>query len=538
MPGIDQAAADQLQQQLAGLHLQEPPTTTTRQQPHLHSMSSWHVSVAGLEGPLGLLRELVGWPLQYAAVAAELGVEWPRGMLLHGPPGCGKTLLVKAVAEEFGAVLHTVTPGSVFGAYLGESERRLREVFEAAAADAASGQLVIVFLDEVDALCPRRGSAGGSRQHEARVVAQLLTLLDGAGALEATAAAETELATVGHGAISRDFDTAGRQQGRMVVIAATNRPNALDPALRRPGRLDREVTISVPDATQRAQILRLHCQGLAISPDVDVHSIASSCHGYSGADLAALVREAAMHALSSAAACILGSGAAASQVAASADSSTSDLGLVTHENFAAAMQRVGPSIVRGAAVEVAPVGWEQVGGYSNIKKRLQQAVEWPLRHAGVFKRLGLSPPRGVLLHGPPGCSKTMLARAAATGSKATFIPLSCAQLYGLYVGEGEAQLRDTFRRARLASPAIIFLDEADALAPKRGEDGGVDAAAGGGPDAGLRLLSTLLTEIDGLEETQGDTAAYVRCLRLSWCESYFDCTMHRAGYVYWRSNVG
>ncbi|WIA09999.1 hypothetical protein OEZ85_010211 [Tetradesmus obliquus] len=425
---------------------------------------------------------------QHAAAAAELGVVWPRGLLLHGPPGCGKTLLVKAVAEEFNAVLHSVTPGSVFGAYLGESERRLREVFEAAAADAAAGRLVVVFLDEVDALCPRRGGGG---QHEARVVAQLLTLLDGAAALETAAAAGS--AAGGGGAAA----------GRVVVVAATNRPNALDPALRRPGRLDREVAISVPDAAARAQILRLHCSGLCLAPDVDLPALAAACAGYSGADLAALAREAAMAGFSEAAAALMAGGAAnAPGTAAGAAAAAAGDGLVTAAHFAAAMHRVGPSIVRGAAVEVAPVGWAQVGGYTKVKQRLQQAVEWPLQHADVFKRLGLSPPRGVLLHGPPGCSKTMLARAAATGSKATFISLSCAQLYGMYVGEGEAALRDAFRRARLARPAIIFLDEADALAPRR-QEGGSDEGSAGGPDAGLRLLSTLLTEVDGLQDSQG-----------------------------------
>eukprot|EP00775_Hariotina_reticulata_P006468 gene6468-6696_t len=464
------ATEQQKPSSLQALQASRAGSSSSSSRPPEQDVGSSSQLVAGLEGPLSALREMVGWPVRHAAAAAQLGVVWPRGLLLHGPPGCGKTLLVKAVAE-----------------------RRLRGEFEAAAAQAAAGQVVIVFLDEVDALCPRRAAGGGHNQHEARVVAQLLTLMDGAAVLE-----QQPAAPAGTGA-------AAAGNGRVLVVGATNRPNALDPALRRPGRLDKEVEVGVPDAQQREQILRLHCQGLQLAPDVDLQALAAGCHGYCGADLAALAREAAMHAFSSAAAALLNSnetqqGTALHALATTAAAGAAPAGVISAADFAAALHRVGPSIVRGAAVEVAPMSWQEVAGYDSVKQRLQQAVEWPLRHAEAFKRLGLTPPRGVLLHGPPGCSKTMLARAAATGSKATFIPLSCAQLYGMYVGDGEAQLRDTFKRARQASPSIIFLDEADALAPRRQEGGGDQ---GGAPDAGLRLLSTLLTEVDGLEETQG-----------------------------------
>ncbi|GBF97186.1 hypothetical protein Rsub_10047 [Raphidocelis subcapitata] len=474
--------------------------------------------VAGLEGPLQALRELIGWPQLYAAEAAALGVSWPRGLLLHGPPGCGKTLLVQQVAAEFGASLHTITAPSVFGAFVGESERRLRDAFASAASEAAEGGLAVVFLDEADALCPRRraGGGGGGGQHEARVVAQLLTLLDGADA-----------GGGGGGGASGGASGGAAPRGRVVVVAATNRPNALDPALRRPGRLDREVAVPVPGPEQRAAILSLHTSGLRLAPDVDLAALAGSCHGYSGADLAALAREAAMAAFSRAAAAAfpsapLAGGAAAAGAAAAAAGAAAATpggggggggggagfeesdGLVAAADFLAAMSRVGPSIVRGQAVELPPLAWDEVGGYPQIKRRLQQAVEWPLRHAPAFSRLGLAPPRGVLLHGPPGCSKTMLARAAASGSGATLIPLSCAQLYSMYVGEGDSTLRDAFARARMAAPAIIFLDEADALAPGRGDGGGGgDEGGGGGPDAAMRLLAALLTEMDGLEASPG-----------------------------------
>jgi SpoVK/Ycf46/Vps4 family AAA+-type ATPase len=501
------APADEAAARLAALSLAAPPPTadTTFEN---NAAAAAAAAVAGVDAAARALRELVLWPAQYAREGAALGVRWPRGLLLHGPPGCGKTSLVRAAAAEAGAALHVVTAGAVFGAYLGESERRLRGAFAAAARDAAAGRPALVFLDEVDALCPRRAAGaggGGGGQHEARVVAQLLTLLDGAAGLEEEEEGEEEEGGGGAGT------GAAPPRARVAVVAATNRPNAVDPALRRPGRLDREVLVPVPDAAARSAILRLHARGLRPARGVDLGAIARGCHGYSGADLAALAREAAMCALADAAAAAEAGGAdvGGAAPAAAADAAASSLaagggggGGVTADHFARAARRVGPSVVRGAAVDPGPVRWSDVGGLEAAKRALRRAVEWPLTRGDEFARLGVEPPRGVLLHGPPGCSKTTLARAAAAESGATFVPLSCASLFSPYVGEGEAALRDAFARARAAAPAVLLLDEADALAPGRGGGGGGGAGGGasGEEDGGasLRLLSTLLTEMDGL----------------------------------------
>ncbi|KAK9844745.1 hypothetical protein WJX74_006256 [Apatococcus lobatus] len=590
--------------------------------------------LAGLKTEVAALRELIEWPLKYATEAQQLGVRWPRGLLLHGPPGCGKSLAVQAVAAELQADLREVSASSVFGAYIGQSEKKLREVFEAAMEQAKlpGVQPIVLFLDELDALCPQRDA---SRPHEARVVAQLLTLLD---------------------SIQADADVAAR----LSVVAATNRPHSIDAALRRPGRFDRELAVSTPGPEERASILQMHTAFAPLSPQVNLQRIAAACQGFSGADLAALAREAAMAAIADAAGPMLSghrlglraqdaaaqslpagpmdaeaqgsitsNSAAASRtssanicsgsVASSSDphgptgsaqnkghqqtdclnpsdperpSGTHDIGAGTacsgraadaaglyasqqgaaslrdaacqepssaaassstassghsgaaaepsHDlggphsspaaslpseadqgrgnvaaplaqdaalrpisaaDFEVAMQRIGPSITRDFTVELTPVSWKDIGGLEDVKQRLQQAIVWPLEHSDSFHRLGLSACRGVLLYGPPGCCKTTLARAAATASKATFLTLSGAQLWSMYVGEGEALLRATFRRARLAAPAILFLDEIDALAGKR--EGGAGNGSRGAGDVGTRLLSTLLTEMDGLEHATG-----------------------------------
>ncbi len=419
----------------------------------------------------------------YAKEASSLGVRWPRGVLLHGPSGTGKSAAVAAVAAEFGAPIHVITAGSVIGSFVGESERRLREAFAAADADAATtGRPVVIFLDDVDTLCPRRGPG---QQHEARLVGQILTLLDGAasGAARAPAtAAETQ------------------KNGHVVVVAATSRPNAIDPALRRPGRLDREVAVGVPSPDARFQILTALASRLPINPEkTDLQTVAARCHGYTGADLEALCREAATAAIAEA---VLAEHTAAAAAAVADnnnininESSTFQPRLLTTEDFLAAMRRVGASVARSVVRELPPASWSDIGGLEPVKARLRQAVEWPITRAAAFKRLGILPPRGVLLHGPPGCAKTTLARAAATASGATFIPLQGASLYSMYVGEGEAELRDAFRRARLAAPAIVFIDELDMLVGKRG----AGAGGTGTDDASARLLSTFLNEMDGLE---------------------------------------
>ncbi|KAK9854458.1 hypothetical protein WJX84_002500 [Apatococcus fuscideae] len=489
--------------------------------------------LAGLKTEVAALRELIEWPLKYATEAQQLGVRWPRGLLLHGPPGCGKSLAVQAVAAELQADLREVSASSVFGAYIGQSEKKLREVFEAAMEQAKlpGVQPIVLFLDELDALCPQRDA---SRPHEARVVAQLLTLLD---------------------SIQADADVAAR----LSVVAATNRPHSIDAALRRPGRFDRELAVSTPGPEERASILQMHTAFAPLSPQVNLQRIAAACQGFSGADLAALAREAAMAAIADAAGPMLSGhrlglraqdaaaqslpagpmdaeaqGSITSNSAAASRTSSANIcsGSVASSSdphgptgsaqnkghqqtdclnpsdperpsadFEVAMQRIGPSITRDFTVELTPVSWKDIGGLEDVKQRLQQAIVWPLEHSDSFHRLGLSACRGVLLYGPPGCCKTTLARAAATASKATFLTLSGAQLWSMYVGEGEALLRATFRRARLAAPAILFLDEIDALAGKR--EGGAGNGSRGAGDVGTRLLSTLLTEMDGLEHATG-----------------------------------
>jgi len=363
----------------------------------------------------------VVWPVRHAREGAAVGVRWPRGALVHGPSGTGKTLMVRAVAAEAGAAVVLVTAATVTGAYLGESEERLRDAVAEAEGVAAGGTPCVVFLDDLETLCPPRSA---SRQQESRVVAQLLTLMDGAG-------------TGGGGAGGAP----------VVFVGATSRPSEVDAALRRPGRLERDVPVGVPGPADRAAILALLASRLPLAEGVDVAAVAARLHGFTGADLGSLCREAVLSAVSGPA----GPGAP----------------VVTAAHLDEAAGRVRPSLTRGLDAEVAPVSWDDVGGAAEAKRRLRQAVEWPLRHPDAMARMGLAPPRGVLLYGPPGCSKTTLARAAASASGTAFVPLSCAQLFSRYLGEGESLLRDAFRRARLAAPSIVFLDEADALAGRR-----------------------------------------------------------------------
>ncbi|MCO5608941.1 hypothetical protein L7F22_063159 [Adiantum nelumboides] len=363
--------------------------------------------VAGLEKPLQALRELLQWPFLYAEEAAILGLQWPRGLLLYGPPGTGKTSLVHAMVKESGAHL----------------------------------------------TCIRR-------QHESRLVAQLLTLMD-----------DKKLYS---------------SKSRAVVVAATNRINSIDPALRRPGRFDREIEITAPNGQERFEILKLHGSRLPLDASVELRSVADMCNGYVGADLAALCREAAMVSLRR-------------SLREPLHCNTQQT--LKMEDWEQAHLMVGPSIVRGAVADVPKVLWDDIGGLSELKKKLRQAVEWPIQHADALARLGLKPVRGVLLYGPPGCSKTTLVKAAAHAAKANLFSLSGAELYSMFVGEGEALLRETFRRARLVAPSIVFFDEADAIAAKR--EGGDQKSTGTENSVGEKLLSTLLTEIDGLELAQG-----------------------------------
>ncbi|CAL5229922.1 g13347 [Coccomyxa viridis] len=430
--------------------------------------------LAGSTSARSAVEEVIGWPLLYESEGCSLGIDWPKGLLIHGPAGCGKTALVHSVAEQYGVLVRTVTPATVYGAYTGESEKRLREAFEEAREQANRQQPTIIFLDELDSLAPVRST---QQPHEARVVAQLLTLLDGAA-------------------------TQAGPGYHLRVIAATSRPTAIDPALRRVGRLDSEVAVNLPTPEEREDILRLHARGLPLGPDVDLASMAKSCHGYSGADLAAVCREAAMRAISKAVQHASDEHSEEfKQCNYSADVATvADSLKVSSDDFGAALQRVPPSLTRGMQIVSETVTWSDVGGYDDVKSRLRQALEWPLKHTAAFKRLGLLAPRGILLYGPPGCSKTRMAQAAAGGSGMRLQPLSGAQLFSMYVGEGEALLRDAFQRARLTAPAIIFIDEIDAIVGGRASQ---SSGAHGGQDASARLLSTLLTEMDGLESATG-----------------------------------
>ncbi|KAH7660660.1 P-loop containing nucleoside triphosphate hydrolase protein [Dioscorea alata] len=413
-------------------------------------------AIAGNRRALEALRELVIYPFRYARESQKLGLKWPRGLLLYGPPGTGKTSLVHAVVQESGAHITMISPYSVHRAHAGESEKVLREAFSEAYSHASSGRPSVIFIDELDAICPRRDNR---KEQESRIVGQLLTLMDGSKSL---------LKPLPH----------------IVVVASTNRVDSVDPALRRPGRFDSEVEVAVPTAEERLQIIQLYAKNLPLDHNVDLEVIAGLCNGYVGADLNALCREAARF---------------AQRRCSNAGMGENGI-LLTMEDWDFARSEVGASITRGASKEVSKVSWDDIGGLKSLKKKLQQAVEWPIKHADAFARLGISPVRGILLHGPPGCSKTTLAKAAAHAAQASFFSLSGAELYSKYVGEGEALLRRTFQKARLAAPSIIFFDEADAIAPKRGGHGGNSS---GNVTVGERLLSTLLTEMDGLELATG-----------------------------------
>nr|XP_025682188.1 cell division control protein 48 homolog B isoform X3 [Arachis hypogaea] len=407
-------------------------------------------AIGGNAQPLQALREIIIFPRLFSRQAQSLGLKWPRGLLLYGPPGTGKTSLVRAVVRECGAHLKIISPHMVHRAHAGESEKILREAFAEAASQVALGKSSVIFIDEIDALCPRRDS---KREQDVRVASQLFTLMDSNKPTSSTAG--------------------------VVVVASTNRVDAIDPALRRSGRFDAEIEVTVPNEEDRFQILKLYTKKIPLDPNVNIKIIAASCNGYVGADLEALCREATMFAIKR--------------------SNTNEDAInfsLTMEDWQNARSIVGPSITRGVTVEVPKVTWEDIGGLKDLKKKLQQAVEWPIKHSDAFSRLGISPVRGILLHGPPGCSKTTLAKAAAHAAQASFFSLSGAELYSMYVGEGEALLRNTFQRARLAAPSIIFFDEADVVATKRGDSSSNSATVG------ERLLSTLLTEIDGLEEAK------------------------------------
>jgi transitional endoplasmic reticulum ATPase len=410
--------------------------------------------IGGLGPAIQRVREMIELPLRYPEVFGRLGIDAPKGVLLHGPPGCGKTLLARAVASETDASFLSVSGPEIMHRLYGESEARLRQVFDQAKKTAPS----IVFLDEIDSIAPRREHAVG--EVEKRIVAQLLALMDG---LEA--------------------------RGQIIVIGATNLPNALDPALRRPGRFDREIVIGIPDVAGRREMLEIHTRGMPLAPDVDIAHLAGITHGFTGADVAALCREAAMAALRRLLPGMnLGEGASVPHEQLLAID-------VTMDDFMAALLEVEPSALREVLVEVPDVGWEDVGGLERVKQELREIVEWPLQHAELFRRARLRPPKGVLLEGPPGTGKTLLVKALARQAGANFISVKGPEVLSKYVGESERGVREVFRKARQASPCIIFFDEIDALAPRRGSSGDGHVAE--------RVVAQLLSEMDGVEELRG-----------------------------------
>jgi len=409
--------------------------------------------VGGIGDTIRQLREMVELPLRYPELFTRLGVDPPRGVLLHGPPGTGKTRLAQAVANESDASFFTINGPEIMGSGYGESEKRLREVFE----EAAKAAPAIVFIDEIDSIAPKRSQVSG--EAEKRLVAQLLTLMDG---LEA--------------------------RSHIVVIAATNRPDAIDEALRRPGRFDREIVIGVPDENGRREILAIHTRGMPLGEHVDLDELARTTHGFVGADLAALAREAAIEAVR--------------RIMPKLDLDAREIPpdvledlRVTREDFLAALKRVQPSAMREVMVQVPNVGWNDIGGLSEATEKLKEGVELPLKNPDAFRRLGIRPAKGFLLYGPPGTGKTLLAKAVAKESQANFISMKSSDLLSKWYGESEQQIARMFQRARSVAPCVIFIDEIDSLVPARGSGQGEPAVTG-------RVVNTILAEMDGLEELQ------------------------------------
>jgi transitional endoplasmic reticulum ATPase len=409
--------------------------------------------IGGLHEEIQRIREMVELPLRHPELFQRLGIEPPRGVFLYGPPGCGKTLLAKAVANESDANFYVISGPEIMSKFYGESEARLREIFQKAQETSPS----IIFIDEMDAIAPKREEVTG--EVERRVVAQLLSLMDGMGS-----------------------------RGNIIVIGATNRPNAIDPALRRPGRFDREVEIGVPDKAGRYEVLQIHTRNMPLAEDMDLKRLSDVTHGYTGADIASLCREAAMKALRR---YIPEINLEEERI----PPETLEKMVVKMDDFMFAYREITPTAMREVYVEVPQVHWTEVGGLKQVKQELMESVEWPLKKPEVFKKMGIKPPRGILLFGPPGCGKTLLARAVATESEANFISIKGPEVFSKWVGESEKAIREVFRKGRTAAPAIIFFDELDAIVPKRGL---------GYSDSGAseRVISQLLTEIDGIETLQ------------------------------------
>jgi transitional endoplasmic reticulum ATPase len=408
--------------------------------------------IGGLKEEVKKVREMIEIPLKRPELFERLGISPPKGVLMHGPPGTGKTLLAKAVANESDAHFIAIQGPEIMSKYVGGSEERLREFFEEAEENAPS----IVFIDEIDAIAPKREEVSG--ETERRVVAQLLTLMDGL-----------------------------KTRGQVVVIGATNRPDALDAALRRPGRFDREIEIGVPDKDGRQEVLEIHTRGMPLDEKVDLDEIADTTHGFVGADLEMLCKEAAMRVLRR----VLPDIKADEEI----PKETLKKMIIKKSDFKEALKEIQPSALREVLVQVPDIKWEDIGGLENAKQELREAVEWPLKYPESFEKFGVTPPKGVLVYGPPGTGKTLLAKAVANESKANFIAVKGPELLSKWVGESEKGVREIFRKARQTAPTVIFFDEIDSIASAR---------SGSTTDSGVtqRVVNQLLTEIDGLEELQ------------------------------------
>jgi len=418
---------------------------------HRTTRVTWE-DIGDLEEAKERIREIAELPMRHPEVFKRLGIEPPKGILLYGPPGTGKTLLAKALANEIGAYFTTINGPEIMSKFYGESEERLREVFKEAQDNAPS----IIFIDEIDAIAPKREEVTG--EVEKRVVAQLLTLMDGM-----------------------------QERGRVIVIGATNRPDDLDPALRRPGRFDREIEIRPPDKKARTEILKVHTRNVPLSKDVQLEKIAELTNGYTGADLAALVKEAAMSALRE----FMASGKVdLSKNEAIKPDILKNLE-VSMKHFLDAMKSIKPSLIREIFVEVPEVHWEDIGGLEIVKQELKESVEWPMKYPKVFSDMGIEPPKGILLYGPPGTGKTLLAKAVATESGANFIAVRGPEVLSKWVGESEKAVRKIFERAREVAPTIVFFDEIDSIAPARGFKSDTTGVTD-------RIVNQMLTEIDGI----------------------------------------
>ncbi|MFH1836402.1 MAG: CDC48 family AAA ATPase [Methanobacteriota archaeon] len=428
------------------IKISKTPVKTTEM-----SLGIMYEDIGGLKDEIDAIREMIETPIKHPEVFQKLGIKPPKGVMLYGPPGTGKTLLAKAVASETDSQFISLNGPEIMSKYYGQSEENLREVFK----NAQEHTPAIIFIDEIDAIAPSREEVHG--EVEKRIVSQLLTLMDG---LES--------------------------RGEVVVIAATNRPDSIDPALRRPGRFDREIEIGVPDRSGRKEVLQIHTRGMPLAQDVNLDHLADITYGYTGADIEALCKEAAMKALKKLMPDI--------KKAKDMKLSTDILGKIkiTGKDFQDGMSRVEPSAMREVSVEIPNVTWDDIGGLEKVKEQLKESIQWPIKYSGLFRETGVAPPKGVLLYGPPGCGKTMLAKAVAKESGVNFISIKGPELLNKYVGESERGVRKVFSRARQVAPAIIFFDELDALIPKRGQSFG--------SDVNEKVVAQILTEIDGVSE--------------------------------------